>query len=72
MGLDVGETVGERRAGTDHLPGRASTVRAEAAIGVVGSGKTSCLVGRFVALVESGVTADCIAAITFTEKAPAS
>jgi ATP-dependent helicase/nuclease subunit A len=34
-----------------------------------GSGKTTCLVGRFVALVESGVTADRIAAITFTEKA---
>lgn len=34
-----------------------------------GSGKTSCLVGRFVALVESGVPADHIAAITFTEKA---
>lgn len=34
-----------------------------------GSGKTSCLVGRFVALVESGVEADRIAAITFTEKA---
>jgi len=34
-----------------------------------GSGKTSCLVDRFVALVESGVEADAIAAITFTEKA---
>ena len=34
-----------------------------------GSGKTSCLVDRFVALVESGVAADHIAAITFTEKA---
>lgn len=34
-----------------------------------GSGKTSCLVGRFVALVESGIEADRIAAITFTEKA---
>lgn len=34
-----------------------------------GSGKTSCLVNRFVALVESGVPADHIAAITFTEKA---
>ena len=34
-----------------------------------GSGKTSCLVDRFVALVESGVPADHIAAITFTEKA---
>ena len=36
-----------------------------------GSGKTSCLVDRFVALVESGVAADRIAAITFTEKAAA-
>ena len=34
-----------------------------------GSGKTSCLVDRFLALVESGVAADHIAAITFTEKA---
>ena len=34
-----------------------------------GSGKTSCLIDRFVALVESGVAADHIAAITFTEKA---
>lgn len=34
-----------------------------------GSGKTSCLVDRFVALVESGVPAERIAAITFTEKA---
>ena len=34
-----------------------------------GSGKTSCLVDRFVALVESGVAAERIAAITFTEKA---
>jgi ATP-dependent exoDNAse (exonuclease V) beta subunit len=34
-----------------------------------GSGKTSCLVDRFVALVEDGVAADSIAAITFTEKA---
>jgi ATP-dependent exoDNAse (exonuclease V) beta subunit len=34
-----------------------------------GSGKTTCLVERFVALVESGVQADRIAAITFTEKA---
>ena len=34
-----------------------------------GSGKTSALVGRFVALVESGVPADRIAAITFTEQA---
>lgn len=36
-----------------------------------GSGKTSCLVGRFIALVESGIPADHIAAITFTEKAAA-
>ncbi|HEX7168062.1 MAG TPA: UvrD-helicase domain-containing protein [Acidimicrobiales bacterium] len=36
-----------------------------------GSGKTSCLVSRFVALVESGVPADAIAAITFTEQAAA-
>ena len=36
-----------------------------------GSGKTSCLVDRFIALVESGVAADRIAAITFTEKAAA-
>ena len=36
-----------------------------------GSGKTSCLVDRFVALVESGIPADRIAAITFTEKAAA-
>ena len=34
-----------------------------------GSGKTTCLVDRFVSLVESGVGADRIAAITFTEKA---
>ncbi len=34
-----------------------------------GSGKTTCLVERFVALVESGVEADRIAAITFTGKA---
>ncbi len=34
-----------------------------------GSGKTTCLVDRFVALVEAGVDADRIAAITFTEKA---
>jgi ATP-dependent helicase/nuclease subunit A len=34
-----------------------------------GSGKTSCLVDRFVALVNKGVPADRIAAITFTEKA---
>jgi len=34
-----------------------------------GSGKTTCLVERFVALVEWGVPADRIAAITFTEKA---
>ncbi len=34
-----------------------------------GSGKTSCLVARYVALVEDGVPADRIAAITFTEKA---
>jgi len=34
-----------------------------------GSGKTTCLVERFVALVEAGVEADRIAAITFTEKA---
>lgn len=34
-----------------------------------GSGKTSCLVDRFTALVESGVSADRIAAITFTTKA---
>ncbi len=34
-----------------------------------GSGKTTCLVERFVALVEAGIEADCIAAITFTGKA---
>jgi ATP-dependent exoDNAse (exonuclease V) beta subunit len=34
-----------------------------------GSGKTTALVDRFVALVESGVAADHIAAITFTEQA---
>lgn len=34
-----------------------------------GSGKTSCLVDRFVALVETDIEADRIAAITFTEKA---
>jgi ATP-dependent helicase/nuclease subunit A len=34
-----------------------------------GSGKTSCLVNRFVALVESGIRADRIAAITYTNKA---
>ena len=34
-----------------------------------GSGKTKSLVDRFVALVESGVEADRVAAITFTEKA---
>ncbi len=34
-----------------------------------GSGKTTCLVQRFVALVEAGVAAESIAAITFTEKA---
>ena len=34
-----------------------------------GSGKTTCLIDRFVALVESGIPADRIAAITFTEKA---
>ncbi len=34
-----------------------------------GSGKTTCLVDRFVGLVEAGVEADRIAAITFTEKA---
>jgi ATP-dependent exoDNAse (exonuclease V) beta subunit len=34
-----------------------------------GSGKTTCLVDRFVALVEAGIDADRIAAITFTEKA---
>jgi ATP-dependent helicase/nuclease subunit A len=34
-----------------------------------GSGKTKCLVERFVALVQAGVPADRIAAITFTEKA---
>jgi ATP-dependent helicase/nuclease subunit A len=34
-----------------------------------GSGKTTCLVQRFVALVDDGVPADRIAAITFTEKA---
>lgn len=34
-----------------------------------GSGKTSCLVNRFVALVESGIPADRIAAITYTTKA---
>ena len=34
-----------------------------------GSGKTSCLVDRYVALVESGMPAERIAAITFTEKA---
>lgn len=34
-----------------------------------GSGKTTCLVDRFVALVEAGVEADRIAAITFTGKA---
>ncbi|MGH9183350.1 MAG: UvrD-helicase domain-containing protein [Acidimicrobiales bacterium] len=36
-----------------------------------GSGKTSCLVGRFVALVEAGVPAEAVAAITFTERAAA-
>lgn len=36
-----------------------------------GSGKTSCLVDRFIALIEDGVAADRIAAITFTEKAAA-
>ena len=36
-----------------------------------GAGKTSSLVGRIVALVESGVAIDAIAAITFTEKAAA-
>src|SRR5688572_1338186 len=34
-----------------------------------GSGKTTSLVERFVALVESGIPADRIAAITFTERA---
>ncbi|MGH9188613.1 MAG: UvrD-helicase domain-containing protein [Acidimicrobiales bacterium] len=34
-----------------------------------GSGKTTCLVERFVALVQDGVPADRIAAVTFTEKA---
>ena len=34
-----------------------------------GSGKTSALVGRFVALVESGIPANRIAAITYTTKA---
>jgi ATP-dependent exoDNAse (exonuclease V) beta subunit len=34
-----------------------------------GSGKTTCLVDRFLSLVEAGVEADRIAAITFTEKA---
>jgi ATP-dependent exoDNAse (exonuclease V) beta subunit len=36
-----------------------------------GSGKTTCLIDRFIALVKSGVPADRIAAITFTEKAAA-
>jgi ATP-dependent exoDNAse (exonuclease V) beta subunit len=34
-----------------------------------GSGKTACLVDRFLALVNKGVPADAIAAITFTERA---
>ena len=34
-----------------------------------GSGKTTCLVKRFLALVAAGIPADRIAAITFTEKA---
>ncbi len=34
-----------------------------------GSGKTTCLVDRFVALVAAGTPADRVAAITFTEKA---
>jgi ATP-dependent exoDNAse (exonuclease V) beta subunit len=34
-----------------------------------GSGKTTCLVERFIALVEAGIEADRIAAITFTAKA---
>jgi len=34
-----------------------------------GSGKTTCLVERFVALVAAGIPADSIAAITFTERA---
>ncbi|MGH9180829.1 MAG: UvrD-helicase domain-containing protein, partial [Acidimicrobiales bacterium] len=58
---------------TPDLPARAAvrdrldqTIFLEAG---AGSGKTTCLVNRFVALVEAGVEADRIAAITFTEKA---
>ncbi len=36
-----------------------------------GSGKTRCLVSRFVSLVEAGVPAEAVAAITFTERAAA-
>jgi ATP-dependent helicase/nuclease subunit A len=52
-----------RRAVTEDLD---RTIFLEAG---AGSGKTSCLVDRFVALVNKGVPADRIAAITFTEKA---
>src|SRR5690606_25654368 len=36
-----------------------------------GTGKTTALVSRLVALIRSGVEVECIAAITFTEKAAA-
>ena len=58
----------DAQARTAVVQDRDSTLFVEAG---AGSGKTSCLVDRFVALVESGVAADRIAAITFTEKAAA-
>lgn len=54
------------RTGSSAIGALDRTVFVEAG---AGSGKTSCLVDRFVALVESGVPADRIAAITFTTKA---
>ena len=60
---DVEADRAARRAVEDDLD---STLFLEAG---AGSGKTSCLVNRFVQLVDSGVPADSIAAITFTEKA---
>ncbi|GAB3034200.1 UvrD-helicase domain-containing protein [Mycobacterium bourgelatii] len=65
ISIDVAADDAARRAVCEKLD---ETLFLEAG---AGSGKTSCLVDRFVALVESGVAADHIAAITFTEKAAA-
>ena len=68
MSDDAARAAGQRRSATPWPTDLAHTLFVEAG---AGSGKTTVLVNRVCALVESGVDIRKIAAITFTEKAAA-